>query len=390
MRWLARMQDSDQEVDVLILRVLRGSRPPLKARDIAALVSRHVGRAVSTTDVNSRLYGALSQHVAKDANHHWSAKGEASVSGKSEGCSLTGVDTSPICPASGAPMALRTARRGQNTGGQFYGCSKYPECKATRAIDGSLSPEDGSSSERESEKGTPPICPSCGVQVVLRTARHSPNAGGRFYGCPNDPACKGILSVDDDAEGADSERVRSAAGNADIPRRVPAHPARIGTRTMLLECTALPREFVAEVSGDGVSVATATTNTPRTGYGPSFWHRCSRRTAAFLGNRGHCLLDNGRAKEAFDTYAAARKLAPRDPAYSSWMRQAEARLRPPGYAADRPPRRGPGTYQHDPWAEIGRINAINRANMQRMAPQLPAMPSTYQPYQPPVPGQQPR
>ncbi len=111
--------------------------------------------------------------------------------------------------------------------------------------------------------------------------------------------------------------------------------------------------------------------------------------AQFLGNRGHCLLDNGRAKEAFDTYAAARKLAPRDPAYSSWVRQAEARLRSPVYAADRPPRRGPGTYQHDPWVEIGRINAINRANMQRMAPQLPAMPSTYQSYQPPVTGQPP-
>jgi len=28
-------------------------------------------------------------------------------------------------------MELRTARRGQNAGGQFWGCSKYPECKGT-------------------------------------------------------------------------------------------------------------------------------------------------------------------------------------------------------------------------------------------------------------------
>ena len=120
--------------------------------------------------------------------------------------------------------------------------------------------------------------------------------------------------------------------------------------------------------------------------------------AQFMANRGHCLLDNGRAKEAFDAYAVAQKLAPHDPAYLSWMRQADARLRPPAYVADRLPRRGPNIYQNDPLAEIDRINAINRANMQRMAPQpqgmqpaaRPGMPNPYQPYQPPVPGQPPR
>jgi len=123
--------------------------------------------------------------------------------------------------------------------------------------------------------------------------------------------------------------------------------------------------------------------------------------AQFLANRGHCLLDNGHAKEAFDTYAMARKLAPQDPAYLSWMRQADARLRPPAYAAGPNGYREPPTvYRNaDPTAEIDRINAINRANMQRMAPQPPGMqqpavrpgvPNPYQPYQPPVPGQPPR
>jgi hypothetical protein len=35
----------------------------------------------------------------------------------------------PACPTCGAPMVLRTARKGPNAGGQFWGCSKYPQCR---------------------------------------------------------------------------------------------------------------------------------------------------------------------------------------------------------------------------------------------------------------------
>lgn len=35
------------------------------------------------------------------------------------------------CPECGSPMVLRTARRGPNAGGKFYGCSRYPNCKTT-------------------------------------------------------------------------------------------------------------------------------------------------------------------------------------------------------------------------------------------------------------------
>ncbi|TFB08185.1 RecQ family ATP-dependent DNA helicase [Candidatus Atribacteria bacterium MT.SAG.1] len=39
------------------------------------------------------------------------------------------------CPKCGAPMILRTAKRGPNAGGKFYGCSNYPRCKETIPID---------------------------------------------------------------------------------------------------------------------------------------------------------------------------------------------------------------------------------------------------------------
>ena len=42
--------------------------------------------------------------------------------------------TCPIKPAHG-PMVLRTARKGPNAGRQFFGCSKYPGCKAVVNLD---------------------------------------------------------------------------------------------------------------------------------------------------------------------------------------------------------------------------------------------------------------
>ncbi len=41
----------------------------------------------------------------------------------------------PVCPRCGEAMVLRTAKRGTNLGGQFWGCSGYPECRSTRAVD---------------------------------------------------------------------------------------------------------------------------------------------------------------------------------------------------------------------------------------------------------------
>jgi restriction system protein len=37
----------------------------------------------------------------------------------------------PACAACGKAMVLRTARKGAKAGSQFWGCSGYPECKAT-------------------------------------------------------------------------------------------------------------------------------------------------------------------------------------------------------------------------------------------------------------------
>jgi restriction system protein len=44
--------------------------------------------------------------------------------------------TSPKCPRCGCPMVKQTAKRGDNIGSKFWGCSRYPACKGTRPIAG--------------------------------------------------------------------------------------------------------------------------------------------------------------------------------------------------------------------------------------------------------------
>jgi hypothetical protein len=40
----------------------------------------------------------------------------------------------PICPKCGAPMVLRTARKGSNNGNHFWGCSKFPLCRTIKNV----------------------------------------------------------------------------------------------------------------------------------------------------------------------------------------------------------------------------------------------------------------
>jgi restriction system protein len=44
-----------------------------------------------------------------------------------------GVIEAPACPQCGSKMVLREARRGAHAGQSFWGCSRYPGCRGTRA-----------------------------------------------------------------------------------------------------------------------------------------------------------------------------------------------------------------------------------------------------------------
>lgn len=64
------------------------------------------------------------------------------------------------------------------------GWSAAPGPEAARPLP-AASPEDAPG---------PPPCPRCGASMVLRTARRGGNAGGRFWGCSAYPKCRGVVA----------------------------------------------------------------------------------------------------------------------------------------------------------------------------------------------------
>ncbi len=43
--------------------------------------------------------------------------------------------SAPQCPQCASKMVERAAKRGTNVGSKFWGCSRYPDCKGTRAVE---------------------------------------------------------------------------------------------------------------------------------------------------------------------------------------------------------------------------------------------------------------
>lgn len=80
------------------------------------------------------------------------------------------------CPECGAPMVVRSGRRGQ-----FLGCSRYPQCRGTLQLDGSPSTRQS----RTPPEPTGEDCPECGKPLVARSGRR-----GKFIGCSGYPKCR--------------------------------------------------------------------------------------------------------------------------------------------------------------------------------------------------------
>jgi len=73
----------------------------------------------------------------------------------------SGRTAAPVCPKCGKPMALRTAKKGRNAGSQFWGCSGYPECKATRNLDDPDLPDPPDPTDPSDPSDQPKGSPSC-------------------------------------------------------------------------------------------------------------------------------------------------------------------------------------------------------------------------------------
>jgi DNA topoisomerase-1 len=85
--------------------------------------------------------------------------------------------TEELCPECESPMQVKLGRFGK-----FLSCTRYPDCKGTRQVDGSQRPE---------PKEVPgEVCEECGSPMLLKVGRF-----GEFLGCSKYPECKHNRSV---------------------------------------------------------------------------------------------------------------------------------------------------------------------------------------------------
>lgn len=106
------------------------------------------------------------------------------------------VDGVKFCRSCGSAMALRTAKKGNNSGSSFYGCLRYPLCMTTMSTEGKVRerPESGSKQSSNNEPQKVVLCPRCNSRMVKRSGTR-----GEFYGCTQfrTSGCRGTRQVDD-------------------------------------------------------------------------------------------------------------------------------------------------------------------------------------------------
>lgn len=69
---------------------------------------------------------------AKAARAPSSAAEQARARAAARSAATEAAQSQPTCPTCQSAMVRRTARKGQNAGAQFWGCSRFPVCKGTR------------------------------------------------------------------------------------------------------------------------------------------------------------------------------------------------------------------------------------------------------------------
>ena len=122
------------------------------------------------------------------------------------------------CKECGKPMLKRWSRTGA-----FLGCSGYPECRFTMALDG-----EGKPAERPQPEATDETCDKCGAPMVIRSGRH-----GRFMACSAYPKCKNTRNLDEPVEIPEELKTCDKCGAEMTVRR--------SRRGLFLGCSAYPK-----------------------------------------------------------------------------------------------------------------------------------------------------
>lgn len=126
-----RLDQSDEERAGAYAQWLESDDPAVRANAIICLIHQAnylLDRQISSLEQQFINEGGYSEHLAAVRL----AKRRADQRGGEE--LPTAKASAPFCPKCGKPMVLRTSSRGSGTGGQFWGCSGYPECRETAPV----------------------------------------------------------------------------------------------------------------------------------------------------------------------------------------------------------------------------------------------------------------
>ncbi len=121
---------------------LRHRGLPQRASDSPpALEVRNVGRGLNHSSDQSDLTHSTdppdqaATRIADDRRYaryaRWLDHERAEIRANAIICLIHQTDPVPQCRRCQALMVLRTAKSGSNAGQQFWGCTRYPECKGT-------------------------------------------------------------------------------------------------------------------------------------------------------------------------------------------------------------------------------------------------------------------
>jgi four helix bundle suffix protein len=122
---------SDQERWALYAHWLDHADPAIRANATICLIDQAnylLDRQIAALEAAFVEDGGYSEQLATERLRH-----RKDQSDRSDPTNPTDLQP-PNCPACGALMALRTAKSGKTPGSQFWGCTKYPDCKGTAKI----------------------------------------------------------------------------------------------------------------------------------------------------------------------------------------------------------------------------------------------------------------
>jgi four helix bundle suffix protein len=122
---------SDQQRWALYSRWLDHADPAVRANATICLIHQAnylLDQQIAALEAAFIEDGGYSEQLATERLRQRRAKDQTDQSDQ------TDLPKPPKCPKCGSLMVLRTAKGGKTPGSQFWGCTRYPECKGTAQL----------------------------------------------------------------------------------------------------------------------------------------------------------------------------------------------------------------------------------------------------------------